>query len=129
MSRSRPAALAVALVLVLTAAAQADPAGRTTLEETLARAPGTGYTDMQSRGGEKYVVRRGGGAKAKGKRSGKRRSLVDFAQLTDPQIVDEMSPARVDFADAAGGDISASWRPQEALGIQTFDQIVRNVNA
>ena len=54
---------------------------------------------------------------------------MDFAQLTDPQVVDEMSPARVDFADAAGGDIGASWRPQEALGTQVFDQVVRNVNA
>ncbi|MGH2969830.1 MAG: hypothetical protein ACRDK0_12310, partial [Solirubrobacteraceae bacterium] len=49
--------------------------------------------------------------------------------LTDPQVVDEMSPARVDFADPAGGEIKSSWRPQEALGLQVFDQTVRNVNA
>ena len=57
------------------------------------------------------------------------RSLLFFGQLTDPQIADEMSPARVDFLDPAGGELSSSWRPQEALGLQVFDQIVRNVNA
>ena len=40
-----------------------------------------------------------------------------------------MSPARVDFLDAAGGQIKSSWRPQEAVGLQVFDQVVRNVNA
>ena len=29
----------------------------------------------------------------------------------------------------AGGEIKSSWRPQEAVGLQVFDQIVRNVNA
>ena len=40
-----------------------------------------------------------------------------------------MSPARVDFLDAAGNEVSSSWRPQEAIGLQVFDQIVRNINA
>ena len=40
-----------------------------------------------------------------------------------------MSPARVDFADPAGGELKSSWRPQEALGLQVFDSAVRNVNA
>ena len=75
------------------------------------------------------MVRRGGSAKAKAKRAKKRRSLVTFVQLTDPQIADEMSPARVDFADPAGGELKSSWRPQEALGLQVFDSVVRNVNA
>ena len=75
------------------------------------------------------MVRRGGSAKAKAKRTKKRRSLVNFVQLTDPQIADEMSPARVDFADPAGGELKSSWRPQEALGLQVFDSVVRNVNA
>ena len=35
---------------------------------------------------------------------GTRRSLVFFGQLTDPQIADETSPARVDFVDPAGGE-------------------------
>ena len=60
--------------------------------------------------------------KAKSKRTAERRSLLFFGQLTDPQIADEMSPARVDFPDprgrrdqvlvaAAGGARPAGLRP------------------
>ena len=129
MPRLFLALAAVLLIPFLVSTAHADPAGRTTLEETLAPAAGTGYTGLQSKGGENYVVRRGGSAKAKAKRAAKRRSLLFFVQLTDPQIADEMSPARVDFADPAGGELKSSWRPQEALGLQVFDSVVRNVNA
>ena len=92
-------------------------------------APGTGFVPLAAGRGEPYVVRRGGSAKAGDKRARKRRSLAFFAQLTDPQIADEMSPARVDFVDPAGGALKSAHRPQEALGPQTFDAIVRNVNA
>src|SRR5918994_4242493 len=129
MPRLCLAIVAVLVVPFLVSTAHADPAGKTTLEETLAPAAGSGYLGLQSRGGESYVVRRGGAAKAKGKRTAKRRSLVSFVQLTDPQIADEMSPARVDFADPAGGELKSSWRPQEALGLQVFDSTVRSVNA
>ncbi|MEA2310900.1 MAG: hypothetical protein QOE28_868 [Solirubrobacteraceae bacterium] len=130
MPKTRFALLApVAVLGVLAATAHADPQGRTTLEQTVAPAPGTGYRDLVNAKGEGYVVRRGAGAKASPKRAARRRSLIDFAQLTDPQIADEMSPARVDFADPAGGEIKSAWRPQEALSLQVFDSIVRNVNA
>src|SRR5688500_10138014 len=119
MPRLSMALVAVLVLPLLVSTAHADPAGKTTLEETLTRGDGA-FGLMQTAPGERYVLRRGGSAKAKAKRTGKRRSLLAFAQLTDPQIVDEMSPARVDFADAAGGDIGASWRPQEALGTQVF---------
>jgi metallophosphoesterase (TIGR03767 family) len=125
----RIAASAAAVLTLLAATAHADPAGKTTLEETLAPSSSGGYAQLGSAKGEKYVVRRGGSAKAKGKRTAKRRSLLSFAQLTDPQIADEMSPARVDFTDPAGGEVKSSWRPQEALGLQVFDSVVRNVNA
>jgi metallophosphoesterase (TIGR03767 family) len=128
MSRMSLAFLAV-LTLVFAASAYADPAGRTTLQETLAPASSGGYSALQAANGEKYDVRRGGGAKAGAKRAASRRSLIDFAQLTDPQIVDEMSPARVDFADPAGGELKSSWRPQEALSLQVFDSVIRNVDA
>ena len=122
-------AAVVAAVLVQAPAAVADPTGRTTLQETVRPAGGAGFQALAKGRGEPYVVRRGGSAKAGRKRAGQRRSLAYFAQLTDPQIADEMSPARVDFVDAAGGALKSSWRPQEALGTQTFDAIVRNVNA
>ena len=129
MPRLSPALAAVLVVPFLVSSAHADPAGKSTLEETLAPAPGSGFVGLQPAKGENYVVRRGGSAKAKAKRTKQRRSLLSFVQLTDPQIADEMSPARVDFADPAGGEIKSSWRPQETLGLQVFDSVVRNVNA
>jgi metallophosphoesterase (TIGR03767 family) len=117
--------VAALLALAYAPAAFAD----TTLRHRIAPAAGTGYQPLESVKGEAYVVRRGGSAKARKARAHHRRSLVMFAQLTDPQIADEMSPARVDFADPAGGEIKSSWRPQEALGLQVFDSIVRAVNA
>jgi metallophosphoesterase (TIGR03767 family) len=127
---ARLTAVSFALVLLLGAApAWGDPAGRTTLEETLGPAPADGFAPLVRQSGEAYVVRRGGSASARAQRKNKRRSLLMFAQVTDPQIVDEMSPARVDFADPAGGEIKSSWRPQETMGLQIFDQTVRNINA
>ncbi len=61
-------------------------------------------------------------------RARQRRSLAFFGQLTDPQIADAMSPARVELLDPAGGAVSASWRPQETLGARTFDATIRNLN-
>ena len=122
-------AAAVLSLLALAPASSADPTGRSTLRETVAPGPGTGFVPLAKGNGESYVVRRGGSAKAKRKRAARRRSLAFFAQLTDPQIADEMSPARVDFVDPAGGAVKSSHRPQEALGLQTFDAVVRNVNA
>ncbi|HEX8101445.1 MAG TPA: hypothetical protein VF533_02440 [Solirubrobacteraceae bacterium] len=129
MSARRLARFAAVLPLVLAPTALADPAGRDTTREVIAPGGGTGYVPLHRAGGEDRVVRRAPGAQARRGRAGRRRSLLFFAQVTDPQIVDEMSPARVDFADPAGGEIKSSWRPHEALSTQTFDSVVRNVNA
>src|SRR5215213_10235597 len=116
-------------LLALAPASAADPTGQTTLDETVRPGTGSGYVPLVGGPGEPYLVRRGGSAKAAPKRARKRRSLAFFAQLTDPQLVDEISPARVDFVDPAGGALKSSHRPQETLSAQTFDAIVRNINA
>jgi metallophosphoesterase (TIGR03767 family) len=119
-------AAALAAVLALSApVALADPAGRTTLTQTIRPAAGSGYVRLVAKPGESYVVR----GHAQQTRAKTRRSLAFFAQLTDPQIADEMSPARVDFIDPAGGELKSAWRPMEALELPVFDQTVRNVNA
>ena len=126
LRRTFPIALAAAALAA--PVALADPAGKTTLEETVQ--PGTGaYAPLTAGPAESYVVRRAPGAKASARRAARRRSLAFFGQLTDPQIVDEESPLRVDFIDGAGGDLKSSHRPQEAFGPHTFDAIVRNMNA
>ena len=66
-------------------------------------------------------------------RSQRRTSLMYFSQLTDFQLADEESPARVEFLDPTSDQdpsqfASAAWRPQEALHPQMIDRIVHQVN-
>ncbi len=134
MGRSLPiAAAAVALLLTATPAALAEPEGHTTLDETIHVQGGYGagdggYHPLERGAGDRHVVRTTL-AKASRKRAQRRRSLAFFGQITDPQVADEMSPARVELLDPAAGASSASWRPQEALGVFAFDEVVRNLNA
>ena len=68
------------------------------------------------------VVRRGGGAPARPGRQQRRRSVVYFAHIADPQVTDETSPARV------GLGFVGTRRAHDPLTMQTFDQGVRSVN-
>jgi metallophosphoesterase (TIGR03767 family) len=126
--------VAAALASVVAATpASAGIVGHTTLDETIRIRGNTGpnvagYRTLERRPGDPYVVRQDL-TRARSGRTARRRSLAFFAQLTDPQLADEMSPARVELVDPAGGAISAAWRPQEALGAYTLDAIIRNVNA
>jgi len=71
----------------------ADPAGKTTLDQTIRAAKGSGFVALQTGPGEAYKTRKHPSAKPSGARAKHRRSLAFFGQLTDPQIADEMSPA------------------------------------
>ncbi len=120
------AAVALASLVATGTGASAD----TTLDRKLAPAPGTGYVPLQAVRGERYLVRRGGSAKARKGRAGDRRSLLMFAQLTDPQIADEMSPARVDSRRSGGRRDPLVVAPAGGDGAsQVFDATVRAVNA
>ncbi len=57
--------------------------------------------------------------------SGEFRLVARLAHLSDSQIVDEESPARLTFANAL---IPDSWRPQEAYSTQLLDGMIRAVN-
>jgi metallophosphoesterase (TIGR03767 family) len=46
---------------------------------------------------------------------GNSRLLIRFAQMTDTQLLDEESPARVEFTDRIGEPYVAAYRPQEGL--------------
>lgn len=124
--RSRIGIAAAALALAAASAPAAD--ATTTLDETI-RTTGGAFKHTKAGPGEPFIVREAGLGHAKHNRARKRRSIAYFSQLTDPQIADEMSPLRVELIDPAGGEISAAWRPQEAMGTQVLDQIVRSVNA
>jgi hypothetical protein len=126
--RLAAAALAAALAAACVAAAAPAPA-RTTLDTTVQPVPGGAFEALADGPGEPYVVRRAPGASGKNGRGTRRRSLLYFGQLTDPQILDETSPIRLDFLDETGGDIKDAWRPADAMSTQTFDQVVRAMNA
>jgi hypothetical protein len=100
MKSSRHVTLAVlgAALAALAAApgAGANPAGKTTLQETI-RSTGGAFRPLVRAPGEPYLVRTNGFAPASRTRGERRRSLAFFGQLTDPQIADEMSPARFEF--------------------------------
>lgn len=101
--------------------------GKSTLDETIKRS-NTDWIKLQKGKGEPYHVRTDM-VKAKKHRADRRKSMTFFGQLTDPQIADEMSPARLELIDPISGPTSAAWRPQEALGVRVFDSTIKNMNA
>jgi metallophosphoesterase (TIGR03767 family) len=60
---------------------------------------------------------------------GSPRRLIHFAQMTDTQLVDEESPARVEFVDRIGPPYEAAYRPQEGLLPMVLAEEVRAVRA
>ena len=67
-------------------------------------------------------------ASAQPGRAERRRSLLYLVQVTDFQLADEESPARVEFLDPIGPPFTAAWRPQEALVPHMVDASVRRIN-
>lgn len=128
--RARAAGLAAALAAsaALTSGASADPAGNSTLDETIDIGEGAFHV-LRADPGEPFKLRRWSGLPAAADRAKRRRSLVFFGHLTDAQIADEMSPVRTDWVDPAGGSLRSAHRPQETMGLQVLDSLVRNVNA
>jgi hypothetical protein len=132
------AALAFLLIAVASTPAShlfSDTAGHTTNEQIVAdnNATNDGYDTLATKTpGFNYVVRDGASEanpsfpNAPAGRDTRRRSLSYFAQLTDFQLADEESPARVEFLDPGA---SAAWRPWEALGPFMVDYSMRQVNA
>ena len=125
--RTLVAGLAAALAAAVPAAAQ--DTSTNTLDRTITAVPGGPFEPLANADGEPYLVRRAPGVRPRARRARARRSLLYFGQLTDPQILDEVSPIRLDFLDQAGGDVKDAWRPDDAMSTQTFDQTVRAMNA
>jgi uncharacterized repeat protein (TIGR01451 family) len=131
-SRRRLLAVGAGLAALLVAAGTAgavdlavDTEGHTTLEQILAGDRSQGYGTLHvEQVSEEYLVRDPLGIVREG-REGRRRSLAYVTQLTDFQLADEESPARVEFADEGA---SSAWRPWEALGPFLIDASIRQVN-
>ncbi len=118
---------ATATLVAIAAAglASAPSAPASTLKRSAVVQPGEGFRPLLGARGERPLLRRAPGVRAAPARSRARRSLLMFGQLSDPQLLDETSPARKEYL-ASENDLS--WRPHEALTTQAADQLVRAVN-
>ncbi len=99
----------------------------TTRQATIADRDGDG--DLEPRGPEGYVSL---GWTFDPHRLDGRCPLTAFVQLTDFQVVDEESPARVEMLDGTqqapgAAPLNAAYRPQEALSTQIVESMVRQV--
>jgi hypothetical protein len=145
------AALFVLLVVVATSQAShlgIDTAGHTTVEQTVcAQDPSasgclptssrdhSAYYSLRLGPGQPYVTRElnPGQPVAQSGRDQRRRDLLYFSQLTDFQLADEESPARVEFLDSTSDQdpnhfAESAWRPQEALQPQLDDRAIHQIN-
>jgi metallophosphoesterase (TIGR03767 family) len=119
------------LAAMAPAAAQAaSPDGFTTVERSVvAGAPldpaRPRFLRVAQGAGWERVTRELVAGQAQAGRETRRRSLTYFAQLSDFQLADEESPARVEAADSLA---SGAWRPEEALDPFSIDAAIRQVN-
>lgn len=117
-----------------TSYAQSELYGKTTLETRVGGGNrAAGFNFLSTRSGESHFVRQERLGTAVGGRPDRRRSLLYFAQLSDFQLADEESPARVEFVDATANSpfptvFSAAQRPHEALVAQAAEASIRQVN-
>ena len=136
VARSKAIVLVAALAsagIVATAAtaAPSDTEGQTTLEQRVVPAGPAAYRSLQLGEGEPYTVRQELGAAGEG-RAKTRASLVYFGQLSDFQLADEESPARVEIIDPLSTPLNlpfgSAWRPWEALNPQIDEAMIRQIN-
>jgi metallophosphoesterase (TIGR03767 family) len=135
-TRSRRAVvIAVCASAVLIAAVAAtvvwaqNPLGKTTVLQRIVPASNAGFRQLKLGPGEPYTVRQEGVGVAKPGRASRRTSLAYFGQLSDFQLADEESPARVEFVDPAGPPVDAAWRPWEGLEPQIDNAMVRQIDS
>ncbi len=120
----------VALVIAggATADTPPDTLGLSTIDQTLVPTGDLAdYNDLAATGeGEGYVVREELAA-AEAARETRRNSLLYFGQLSDFQLADEESPARVEFLDF--GPFSSAWRENDGQLAHQAEAMIRQINA
>ena len=130
-SARRRSIVAALLVLVVgLAATQAFAAsGPTTLNRQIVEGEeiNPNFFDLETGPGSDLQVRDIDVSDPDNNRKKRRDSMAYFAQLTDFQLADEESPARVEFLDQP--QVSSAWRPQEAFHPFAIDESIRRVNS
>ncbi len=106
----------------------ADTLGKTTLEQTIVPDDSADFNRLELGPGEAgYVVREEGIGVAQAGRDTRRESLLYFGQLSDFQLADEESPARVEVIDT--GPFASAFRTNEGLLAHQADAMIRQLNA
>jgi metallophosphoesterase (TIGR03767 family) len=122
---------ALVAVPTIAAAAVSDTEGQSTLEQRVVPAAPGAYRFLQLGEGEPYAVRQEL-ASANPSRAETRTSLAYFGQLSDFQLADEESPARLEIIDPLSTPLNlpfgAAWRPWEALEPQLDDAMIRQMD-
>lgn len=122
---------ALAIGSTAAVAAVSDTEGKTTVEQRVVPATSGAYDFLKLGAGEPYTVRQDL-ASAQAGRDARRTSLVYFGQLSDFQLADEESPARLEVIDPLSTPLNlpfgAAWRPWEALEPQIDESMIRQVN-
>jgi metallophosphoesterase (TIGR03767 family) len=111
-------------------AAPSDTEGLASTEQRVVPGAPGAFRFLQLGAGEPYTVRQELSSAGPG-RAGTRTSLVYFGQLSDFQLADEESPARVEVIDPLASPsfpFNAAWRPWEALEPQIDDAMIRQMN-
>jgi metallophosphoesterase (TIGR03767 family) len=108
-----------------------SPEGHTSEEQSIRPGPPLdpakpGFVTLTAGDGQPRIVRQLPGVTAQAGRERRRSSLTYFAQLTDFQLADEESPARVEFVDRGA---SSAWRPQEPFHPFAIDMSFRQLNS
>jgi metallophosphoesterase (TIGR03767 family) len=123
------AVVLVAGLAFATGASYAHELGHTTENHTIQAGeplfPGSTFETLVEGPGAARVVRGLATATPLAGRAGRRRSISYFAQLTDFQLADEESPARVEFADRGP---NSAHRPHEAFHPWGIDYGFRQIN-
>jgi metallophosphoesterase (TIGR03767 family) len=128
-------ALAVAATVAVSAsvagATVSDTVGQTSVGQRVVPAGAGSFRFLALGAGEPYTVRQEL-ATAGASRAENRTSLVYFGQLSDFQLADEESPARLEVIDPLSTPLNlpfgAAWRPWEALEPQVDEAMIRQVN-
>ena len=119
----RRTAVATAIAAACFAAAPAGAAARAQSTESQTIADADGDNRLEPGPGERHVVRDDLGP-ANPLRARTRTPLFFFGQLTDTHVVDEESPARVEFLDRFKGPFTSAYRAQEAMSAQVMNEMV-----